>query len=134
MIQEFALSSSARHSAWYRTGDCRFMLDILNGKKTALSSSARSCTSYRSGICRVQHEILHGRAEGPVEFCLKLYMVHNWFLPSSARHSTWYRSGRCRILLDILKVIEILLDLLRGTEVGATEFCSTFYVVWKWTM
>jgi len=51
-------------------------------------------------------------------------MVQNWELPRSARHFTSYRIWVCRIILDILY----------GTEVGAVEMSSAFFIVQKWAL
>jgi len=124
MLHIYAMSNSARHSTWYRSGRSRVMLDILHGKNWVLSRL--SSTSY---------------------------VVQKWPLSSSARHSTWYRIGGARILLYILRIREVgasgscstfymlqfrscwvLLVILNCTEVRAVEFCSTFFILQTWAL
>ena len=59
IVQNLALSSSVRHSTWYRSGRCRVLLDILHGTEVVA-----------------------------VEFFSKFFMVEKWALSSSAQHST----------------------------------------------
>ena len=115
-------SSSAKHSAWYRSEGSRVHLDNEHGKEVA-----------------------------GVEFWSTFYMVQNWELSTSSGNSTWYGSGCCRGLLDILECTEagdfeictifymyvsgccsVLLNNLEFTLEDALVFCSTLYVVYNW--
>jgi len=78
MVQNLALSISPRHSAYYGSGRCRVMLDILRG--TAL---------------------------GSLELCSTFYMVQKLALSSYFRHYTCYVSSSSRDLLDFLHVKEV---------------------------
>jgi len=54
MVQNRALSNSARHSSWYKIGRCRVQLVILHD--TELGADFELL------------DLLHGTALGPVEF------------------------------------------------------------------
>jgi len=55
------------------------------------------------------------KRSGAAELCSPFYIVEEWAFSSSVRQLTWYIICRCTVLFGIIK----------GTEEGAVEFCST---------
>ena len=90
MVQNLGLSTSARHSTWYKRGRSRILLDILHG--TAMGALEFFSIFYmvhkRSLSCSFR--FLHCTVAVAEEFYSIFYMVENWEQSSSTRHSTWY--------------------------------------------